>query len=243
MILDLILDGQAYVLKMHKKFFQNRCFPLSLFQGNNHLADKYAYLGKFEIEGKTFGFDGCFKKRSEEGEYFIYRFDFPKSNQHSIMRRMLVSVLLSTHYVLDSMYEDKEFFDEGIWDDQSLCFFIFEGMQNGYEIEGTLYPWFKERLYSLSDNNLADLKTYVLSEIKSIYLYFMKKELFYSQVDITKESFFIQVGTGGRWISWKKKHDLDRLEEFDSHNIDFSIDQELCFEAIIAMNTWLRKNT
>ena len=248
MIFDLTLQENAYVLQVHKKFFQNKSFSLSLFQGENDLTKRYSRLGKFEIEGRSFGFNKCFKKLREEGDYIIYEFAFPKPSKSIMTGSFISTIHLLTHYVLTQMYDEQEFFNEGLWDDQSVACdtwdsYSLRGRMHHFSIDGILYPWFKENLYELNDDSLSELNNYVLSELKRVYYHFWNKELFFSQVDITRESFFIHVAMSGRWISWVKKKDLSQSEEFDSHNIDFSSDQELCLVAIIAMNTWLRKNS
>lgn len=244
MILDITLKGNTYLLKIHKKFFQNKSTPLVLFQANNPLTQKYSYLGLFHIDGEGFGFDACFKNRKEESEYFVYTFTFLDSVDRIAVRKMLLTLYLATYYVVEQMFYSKEYFSDTIWEDQALSFVIFNGgeSRDGYPIGGQLYPWFKKRLYSLSDEELVNLNNYVTSELKRIYNYFFKKELFYIQITINRESFFIQVNMGGRWVAWTRKSYADKPEEFDSHNIDFCSDQELCFAAIIAMNTWLREN-
>jgi len=244
MILDLILKENTYFLKIHKNFFQNKSAPVALFKIDSPLMEKYSYLGEFCISGAMFGFGGCFKIQGEENDYIIYKFDFPEKDNDVAMRKMLLTVYLATYYVVEQMFYEKEFFSEVVWNDQTLSFVIFDGgyQMSGYSIGGQLYPWFKKRLYSLSDEDLVTLNNYVISELKRVYNYFFKKELFYSQITISRESFFIQVNMGGRWLSWTKKCYADKSEQFDSHNIDFHSDQELCFAAVIAMNTWLREN-
>lgn len=245
MILDVTLKDDAYILKIHKKFFNNVSTPLALFQTNNSLMQKYSHLGIFQIDGMAFGFDGCFKKQPEEdSEYEIYKFDFPTIDSGLAMRKMISTLYLSTYYVVEQMYYNKEFFADSIWDNQSLTFMVFNGgdFRSGYAFGGQVYPWFKMKLNSLSEENISNLNKYVTYELNRIYVYFNREDISYSQVTIGKESFFIEVNMGGRWISWKKSRDLEKQEDFDSHNIDFSSDQELCFAAIIAINTWLRKN-
>lgn len=244
MILDLILKENTYFLKIHKNFFQNKSAPVTLFKIDSPLMEKYSYLGEFYIDGATFGFDGCFKKQGEEGDYTIYAFNFPEKDKDMDMRKMLLTIYLATYYTVEQMFYEKEFFSEAIWEDQSLSFIIFDGgyQAGGYSIGGQLYPWFKTKLHSLSNENLKVLNDYVSSELKRINNYFFKDELSYSQITISKESFFIQVNMNGRWLSWAKNRDMNKPEQFDSHNIDFHSDQELCFAAIIIMNTWLRAN-
>ena len=244
MILDLILKQNSYFLKINKKLLENKSTPLSLFQADVPLMQKYAYLGLFHISPSAFGFDACFKIQKDEGEYLIYEFKFPKRGDEAEMRKMLLTIYLSTYYVVEQMFYDKEFLADSIWEDQSLSFVIFDGGSptNGYSIGGQLYPWFKKKLFSLCEDDLLKLNEYVISELKRIYSYFRQEELSYAQVTIMRESFFVQVNMGGRWISWKLSRSINKPEEFSSHSIDFHSDQELCFAAIVAMNTWLREN-
>jgi hypothetical protein len=244
MILDLVLKGNTYFLKINKNFFENKSWPLALFKIDSPGKEKYSYLGEFCIGGTIFGFDGCFKMQGEENDYIVYKFNFPEKDNAGAMRKMLLTVYLATYYVVESMFYGKEFFDEGVWDDQSLSFVIFDGgcQTEGYSIGGQLYPWFKKRLYSLSNEDLAILNGYVISELKRVCNYFFKRELSYCHLIIKRESFFVQVNINGCWLSWARNRDANKLEQFSSHNIDFYFDQELCFAAIIAMNTWLREN-
>ena len=244
MILDLIIKQNTCYLKIHKKFFQNESFPLTSFQIDSPLMQKYSYLGVFHISGAQFGFDGCFQLQKEENDYIVYTFDLPAMDNNMAMRKMLLKVYLATYYVVEQMYYHKEFFSETIWDDQGLTFVIFDGgrLMNGYSIGGQLYPWFKKRLASLTDEGLANINKYVLLELNRIALYLNEKELYFSQVTIRKESFFIEVNINGRWISWHKSRAENKQEDFSSHNIDFRSDQEICFLALIAINTWLREN-
>lgn len=245
MILDLVLEENIYWLKIHKNFFQNKSVPVEVFQADCPLTRKYSYLkATFQIGEPTFGFAGCFQKQEEEGDYIIYKFNFPDADNSMAMRQMLLTIYLATYYVVESMYHHKEFFTETIWDDQAFSFIIFDeaGRRGGYSIGGWLYPWFKRKLAALSSDDLRELNQYVLAELKRVSVYFYKQELHYVQVTIAKESFFVQVDTDGRWMDWKRSRDADRPEEFSSHNIDHFCDQMLCFVAIVAINTWLRKN-
>jgi len=97
-------------------------------------------------------------------------------------------------------------------------------------------------MQTLSEGELVSLTEYVKLELHRVYAYFNEDKLSYSQVTITKRSFFIQVSMSGRWLSWALNRDLEKQEEFSSHNLDFHSDQELCFAAIIAINTWLRNH-
>lgn len=244
MILDLVLKDNVYLLKIHKNFFRNNSLPISLFQQINPLMEKYSYLGLFHLGGLTFGFDGCFKRLEENGDYIVYGFNFPGVDNREVIRKMLLTIYLSTYYVVETIFYEKEFFSETVWDDQSLSFTILDGGSptNGYSIGGQIYVWFKKKLNSLSDEKLAILNQYVFSELNRISIYFFGEELCYSQITITRESFFMQVNMGGRWLSWNLGRSMNKREEFSSHNIDFRSDQELCFAAIIAINTWLREN-
>ncbi len=244
MILDLILIDETYLLTIHKTFFQNKSVPIALFQANNPLMEKYSYLGLFHIGRPTFGFDGCFQKQEENVDCITYKFNFPKADNRLAIRKMLLTIYLTTYYVVETMFYNKEFFSEIIWEDQAFSFVIFDGgkQTNGYSIGGQLYPWFKKRLNSLNNEDLVNLNQYVSSELNRISMYFSHQELSFSQITINHKSFFIQANAGGRWISWNLSQCLDNKEEFSSHNIDFHLDQVLCFTAIIAINTWLRKN-
>ncbi len=247
MILDLTLKGNAYELRIHRKFFQNESTPLELFQEENQLTKKYSYLGIFQIKGDTFGFDGCFvKQKSSNHEYVIYKFDFPKSdNDYYLgMRKMILTMYLATFYVVEQMHYAKEFFEDTVWSNQSLSFVIFDGgaTVGGYAIGGQIYPWIKRKLLALNEEELIKLNEYVECEVNRISNYFFKNDAKYSQITITQNSFFIQVNMQGRWISWTNSRDILKKEEFSSHNIDFHSDQELCFTGIIAMSTWLREN-
>lgn len=244
-MLDVTLKDNSYILKIHKKFFDNVSMPLSLFQANNPLMQGYSNLGIFQISGPTFGFDGCFKKQPEENsEYEIYKFNFPIIDNSISMRKMILTLYLSTYYTVEQMYYDK-FFDDSVWGDQSLTFMVFNGadFRSSYAFGGQIYPWFKIKLNSLKDEDILKLNEYVSLELNRVYVYFNKEDIPYGQVTIGQESFYIQVNMGGRWISWKKNRDFKKPEDFSSHNIDFSSDQELCFAAIVAINTWLRKKT
>lgn len=240
MILDLTLKNDHYLLKIHKNFFINKSMPLSVFQADNLLMQKYAYLGLFQIGDSTFGFDACFKLIKEEDDYVIYKFQIPGISIDSEVRKMMMTIYLSTYYVVEHMFYEKEYFSTQLWDDQSLSFIIFDGggERNSYSIGGQLYPWFKKQLNFLPYKERFELNDYVSNELKRYY----GERIPYSQVTIKNDSFFIQVNAGGRWISWNLSRDLNKPEEFDSHNIDFRSDQELCFVAIIAMNTWLREH-
>ncbi|MFA6524318.1 MAG: hypothetical protein WC264_03025 [Candidatus Paceibacterota bacterium] len=248
MILDLILKGNFYELKIHRKFFQNESIPLELFQEENQLTKKYSYLGIFQIKGNTFGFDGCFvKQKGSNDEYVIYKFDFPKSEDDYYlgMRKMMLTMYLSTYYVVEQMHYAKEFFNDTIWDDQAFSFVIFDGnsgFTGGYAIGGQIYSWIKRKLLALNEEDLINLNKYVEFEVNRISNYFFKKDAKYSQITITQNSIFIQVNMQGRWISWTNSRDIFKKEEFSSHNIDFHSDQELCFVAIVAINTWLREH-
>lgn len=244
MILDLTLKDKSYLLKIHQNFFQNKSTPLNMFQSDCPLTDKYAYLGKFEIDGQSFGFGGCFKLVSTDTEYSVYCFDFSQKENETAMRLMMMTVYLATYYVVEQMYYEKEYFSEDIWYDQSLSFVIFNGGPDscGYALGGQIYPWFKKRMLTLSESELSSLKAYIHAELRRVYACFNEDKFSYGQVTITNRSFFVQVSLSGRWLSWSLNRDLEKQEEFSSHNLDFHSDQELCFAAIIAINTWLRNH-
>jgi hypothetical protein len=243
MILDVTLKQDAYLLKIHKNFFKNVSTPISLFGDDIPLMNKYSNLGLFHTGEQCFGFGGCFWLETEDDNYKLYRFCFPKSLSDISMRQALLSIYLATYYVVEQMFYNKEFFNEDVWSDQSLTFVIFNGGEPscGYAIGGQLYPWFKEKLASLSEDDLIILNNYVTSELNRVSNYFFKEDLACSQITIKSKSFFIQVGRDGRWLDWKKSRDITKPEEFSSHNIDFSYDQISCFTAIVALNTWLRE--
>jgi hypothetical protein len=242
MILDLILKQNVYFLKINKHLFENKSFPLSILQSDAPLMQKYSYLGVFEIDGASFGFDGCFKLETEDEDYKIFKFTFPENRDALPMRKMILTIYLATYYVVEQMFYNKEFFEDTSWDDQSLSFITFDGGEVGYAIGGQLYPWFKNKLNSSTTDEIAKLNEYVQTELNRISNYLNKENLFCSQITILNNSFFIQINMGGRWISWKQNRDSNKPESFDSHNIDFRSDQEICFAAIIAINTWLREN-
>jgi hypothetical protein len=243
MILDVTFKQDAYFLKIHKNFFNNVSTPISLFQADIPLMNRYSNFGLFHTSAQCFGFGGCFWQEMEDKDYILYKFCFPKSFSDISIRQALLSVYLATYYVVEQMFYNKEFFSESIWDDQSLTFVIWNGGEpsSGYAIGGQLYPWFKEKLASLSDDDLFCLNSYVTSELNRVSNYFFKEDVSCGQVTIKRESFFIQVSRNGRWLDWKKNRDIAKPEEFSSHNIDFSYDQTLCFTAIVALNTWLRE--
>jgi hypothetical protein len=244
MLLDITIEGNSYLLRLHKKFLENKTSPLSCFQEESPLTDKFSYLGYFQTTRDMFGFDGYFKKESEDAEYTYFRFWFPQApNTFPVMRQMIITIYLCTYYVLEQVYYAKEFFDTNIWKDQSVSFTIFDGgtTLGGYSIGGQLYPWFKKTIGSLSEKQILDLELYTQTELDRISVYFSKEKIRFGQVTITPTSFFIEVAINGRWIDWSKKRGDDKPEEFSSHNIDFRQDQELCFAAIVIINTWLRK--
>ncbi|MEK7496948.1 MAG: hypothetical protein AAB657_03535 [Patescibacteria group bacterium] len=189
-----------------------------------------------------FGLNGCFKKYQESEEYVSYIFTFPQPCDSMIMRQMITTVYLSTYYVVEQMYYYKEFFDDATWHEQTLSFVIFDGGQtnSGYAIGGQIYPWFKQKLESINKNDLAELNNYVSTELNRVHNYIRQKDIYSSQVTITEKLFFIQVASSGRWLEWNRNKSADKKEEFSSHNIDYSSDQELCFAAVIAINTWLK---
>jgi len=244
MVLDLTLKDKAYFLKIHKNLFKSKSVPITFFRADNPLMEKYSYLGVFQADDQAFGFDGCFQKQGEDDHYLTYRFNFPEADNHIAIRRLLLTLYLTTDHVVDIMFYDKEFFSEKIWDDQALSFVIFNGgsATNSYAIGGQMYPWFTKRLNSLSDENLVNLNQYVFSELNRVSMHFYHREPPCSQITITRNSFFMQVNVDGRWLSWTQSQSVGRQEEFSSHNIDFYSDQALCFAAIIAVNTWLREN-
>ena len=245
MILDLTLKENTYVLKVNNRFFRNVSTPLALFQIKSPLMQSYLGLGLFSIEGNTFGFDGCFIKISDDDEHAIYIFDFSKLTDSLAIRKMILTIYLSTYYVVEQMLYHKEFVNDSVWNDQSLSFVVFNGGNNnpsGFAIGGKLYPWFKNKLNFLDEEQINSLNYYVSTEINRIYNLFYGKKFSYGQINITSKSFFIQVSMGGRWISWNKTSDNNEPGDFHSHNIDHSCDQELCFAAITAINTWLREN-
>lgn len=243
MIVDILMINNTIVLYIHKKFFKNQTFPLVAFQGESPLMDSYSQYGTFAIGEGSFGFDRCFKIHENSQDYDI--FSFKRINDKVERRKMMLTIYFITDYVVEQMFYYKEFLEDGIWGDQTLSFIIFNGgqMQNGYSIGGKLYPWFKKRLALLSAEQLGELNTFVKSSLDEFSLIIQGRELHYSQITIENNSFFIVVDSGGRWIHWSGSKDIgDRCGEFSSHNIDFSSDQELCFAAVVLINTWLRTN-
>lgn len=244
MVFDITLEGATYILKIHRKFFENKTWPVKLFTEENEFMQQYAYLGKFLIDENQYGFNGCFKKSSTDGDMLTYEFSLPNREDRIAMRCLMMTVHLSTYYVLDQMHYAKEFFEDNIWNDQSLDFTIFDGGKErcGYSIGGNVHPWFKDVLLALPKEKISGANEYILSELDQVNTHFEGKELPYKQVTITNTQFFIMVSSGGRWISWSSNKREGRKEDFDSHNIDYAVDQELCFAGIVALSTFLRKN-
>lgn len=239
MILDITLKENAYFLKIHRDFFENKSVPLGLFQEKTELMKRYISLGVFQISKGTLGFNGCLKLQAETEIYRIYKFDISVKE----MRKFLMTVNLLTYYVLEGMLSKIGFSLSGAWEDQSLSFVILndERVRGGYAIDGKIFPWFKGTLLCLDDTSLEQLNSYVKSELIRICQQIYQSEFSYGQITIKNDFFFIQVNMDGRWISYSREKTIS-LEEFSSHNIDHSFDQELCFTAIIAMNTWLREH-
>lgn len=242
MILDIRLKDNKYNLILHKKVFENTSTPLDLLQQETPLMEKYGYLGKFSISGELFGFDGCFKKYSEDLDYVYYSFDLQTTNKESL-RKMIITVYVISYYFIEDMHFHKEFFENNIWYNQSLSFVIFNGEKDrcGYSIGGQIYPWFRNKLKNLSETQLIDINKYVSDEISKVSLVVYNKDVYCKQVSIMNETFFIQVNLDGRWINWKSSS--QEKNDFSSHNIDFRQDQEICFASIVLINTWLRNNT
>lgn len=240
MILDVTLKEKSYFLKVHKNFFENKSIPLETFQMKNPLMLDCAYLGTFHISNESLGFDGCLKLYEEDGDYLTYKFDIYRDE----LRRFLVTIHLLNYYVLESMFYKKEFFTDGIWENQSLSFSLLNGGSDrcGYSISGQIYSWFKDQLFLLSDEELKKLNEIIHLQLKELYLYLYKREFSYTQVTIERDSFFIKVDMGGRWISWKRRNVFCEQEAFSSHNMDHACDQGMCFAAIVLINTWLREN-
>ncbi|OIO06852.1 hypothetical protein COX68_00855 [Candidatus Falkowbacteria bacterium CG_4_10_14_0_2_um_filter_41_15] len=101
----------------------------------------------------------AFKNKKEENNYVFYTFSFSKQDDSLAMRRMLLTMYLATYYVVEQMFYHREFFSEGIWDDQAFSFVIFDGggPMNSYSLGGQLYPWFKTKLGGLNDKDLGRL--------------------------------------------------------------------------------------
>lgn len=243
MLVDVSLINGTVVLTVHKKLFQNKTFPLTTFQTVSPLMEKYSQYGTFAIADGSLGFDRCFQIHESTGDYDI--FSFHQMHSKLSRRKMILTIYLLTEWVTDQMFYYKEFFSDGIWDDQALSFNVFNGGEprNGYCISGKLYPWFKKQLALLSPEQLLELNAFVQKSLNKVSITIQNRELRYSQLNIKNNSFAIVIDAGGRWIEWSEKRGLDdRCGEFHSHNIDFSSDQELCFIAIVLMNTWLRQN-
>lgn len=245
MILDLTLEENTYFLKIHQKFFQNKTRPLISFQNDKILSPIYSDLGIYHISGKSFGVDGCFKFLKDEDAYLIYYFDFPKNNQGPALRKILLSMCLASSFVADVMYDHKEYYLENYWNDQSISIYFQSPTLkiNDYSIGGRLYPWFKKNLFLLNEKELLSINNYVQSEIKRISNFFYNSPFSWSgHVTITKRSFYIQTDVCGQWFSWCQQHQNDIPDNYMSFNMHYHSDQELCFGALAAMNTWLRKN-
>ncbi len=242
MVLDITLKDETYFLKINKKLFQNTSVKLELLQAENDLTKKYLPYGVFKLKGKTFGLGGCFKYMSFDANYQYYECAFAKPTDRIARRRMMLTLYLLTYYIVETMYYHKEFFGDNVWDDQSLSFVIFDGEQGSHDIGGQLYPWFKQKLATLDKGQLKKLENHVQSELNRMHNYLHNKDISYEQITITNDTFFILVNTGGRWINWKAGWSLDQTDDFNSHNINYSFDQDLCFTGIVVMNTWLREN-
>lgn len=237
MLLDIIHNEKAYFLKIHQNFFENKSVPLSVFQEESVLMERYKRLGFFQTTKESLGFNGCLKLQDETKDYRTYKFDISCE-----MRPFLMTVNLLTDYVLEQIYLNGEFKDD-IWKDQSLSFTILNGERNrgGYGIGGKIFPWFKGELISLNNDSLINLNLYVKSELTRVCQQIYHKEFSYGHVTIKNDFFFVQVDIDGRWVTYTRKKTIS-LEEFSSHNIDHSVDQELCFAAVVAINTFLRNN-
>jgi len=219
----------------------------------------YSYLGTFSITGDSLGFGGCMKKTGEDENYLYFIFDFPKQSNkelsfskktviavagddYMILHRFITSIHLLMYYRLETMRCDKILFDTEFWNDQALSFVMHSSSGScGYAIGGYMYPWAKKQLASLSKEDLEKLRQYVHEELKRFCLYISGQEAYCEQLNFTNEMWFIQCSMGGRWVSYLKSRDMDKPDEFSSHNIDHSQDQYVLFASIVAMNTFLRE--
>lgn len=243
MILDLVLKQNNLFLKIHKRFFENKSAPLSYLQKDTPLMRQYSLFGVFKISGISFGFDGCFKLQKEDNNYLIYRFELPKNLNDLAMRKMILTVHFIHHYIMELMSYKKEFFSETIWTDQSFSFVFGPGAGEiaDYSLGGKLYPWFKEKIYSLNDEDLVKINNYVLLETKRIYKHFYEKHLDLIDIRIRQDGFFVAIGANDRWLSWEKGSCVDMPENFGSYGYNIYYSQALSFMVLIIINTFLRK--
>ncbi|MCR4280375.1 MAG: hypothetical protein NUV82_03060 [Candidatus Komeilibacteria bacterium] len=242
MIFDIILKDSSYFLKIHTHFFENRSFPTRMWVDSQVVEE--VGMGDFHLDGDSFGLDGCFSKTKQEGDYHLYEVPINQGNGDLRLKKMLQTVHLCTYYCVEGMYYAKEYFDQPVWNDQSLTFNIFRGgqLRNGYSIGGQIYPWLKKKLSQLEAAAVADLRNYIESETQRVYRLQYNRGLPYSQFTIGVSSFFFHVDSDGRWLSWNKNRPMDKPEDFSSHNIDHFVEQYACFIALIALNTWLREH-
>lgn len=243
MVFDLTLKENTYFLKIHKNLFINKSAPLVLFAGENQLMEKYSEFGIFQISGVTFGFDGCFRISAEEEDYKIYEYELSKDFSISSLKKMLYTISLTTYFVVDQMFEAKEFFSGKIWKDQALSFVMRNNSGlSGYAIGGYIYPWLEEQFSSLEEEERVELRNYVVGELKRIYFSILEKDFFLLHVDVEPELFFVEIdGARGKWVCGDLKNGFCDRNEIYSHNIDSFFDQYLCFVSIIAANSWFRK--
>lgn len=262
MVFDVKLKGNAFIVLIHKAFFENEL--LKSFQEGNRLTETLlSYLGQFIISEKEFGFGGCLKKvftDEKEGGYLYYEFDFPnqtinfleyqKINVLSVagddslkMRQFMMTVHICGHYALEDMRFNKCLFGTNAWEDQMISFNLHDNHNGaGYSIAGKTYKGFNRRYVALDEEKRNELEKYIHKEMKRCCMYFSGQELSYEQIHILDNSWYIQCDSGGRWANSDKGINPEKICEFSSHNIDHRIDQLKLFCAIIAMSTWFREN-
>ena len=255
MLFDIKLLKNTFCITIHKIYY--RGLKENPFDSKSPIMKKYSYLGDFIVDDLEFGFDGCMKKEKEDENYLYFNFNFPQQTSeekffskktligvykedHRMMRKFLLSVYLCSQYVLEPMYYDKKFFDTDVWCDQTFSFVIFDGGEFGHAIGGKVYPWIQNEFAVMKKEDLRNLEKYIHDEMSRCCMYFSGEDLYCEQISITNKTLFIQCGPSGRWLEWNCNGLCDKPINFDSHNIDFSSDQELLFFGVIALNTYLQ---
>lgn len=231
MIFDITFERNIFYVTIHKKFFENKSFPLIKFTEPNTYFRNVIVGKQFIIAGNYFGIDRILKKQKQDQNFYYYVYQFNEKDFSNFYR----TINLCMTYVVGHMYTRSEFFETSLWDDQNLCLSLSEGI-NSFGISCRIFPCFKKIFNYHKRTNKNDFLFYMYDRLekflKTYNDHFDKNDLIIFGTD----SLF--AGPYGEYLQIKNHTEFDSFIE--SKNLKTRKNQQLSMMFIIFMNSYFR---
>jgi len=232
MIIDLTLHDNSFLLSM-SNYYLNQS-PRALKKHLSGAKEISSAHGSFRLTNK-FGLGACFTKQAEDDLFNYYSTALPEPNNCSALRQIVMTYTLLSRFVEEQ--SKKPILCEDCWRDQS--FTLRADKKRPFTLEGYLFPWFTEKLSSLSVGRLIEINGIVKEEINRYHLACRGKIMPKSEITIMANSFSLKTDYRIGGIRWTNNTSED-LQPITSAGLHSFLHQEMTFVAFVALNTQLR---